>query len=137
MTLESDAKFEGKLALGFEYDMVTLANFNASSGKSENVHFDVILLSIAYKNLAEEVLKNYLSWHWRVNQTLKKNSIFVRKMAWEMWRILTRAVNLHFDGIFMSNLCNVWAKIIQMNFVAKNDLRFQKWRKEFSEFLHK
>ena len=49
MTLESDAKFEGKLALGFEYDMVTLANFNASSGKSENVHFDVILLSIALK----------------------------------------------------------------------------------------
>ena len=61
MTRESDAKFEGKLALGFEYDMVTLVNFNASSGKSENVHFDVILLSIAYKNLAEEVLKSYLS----------------------------------------------------------------------------
>ena len=61
MTLESDAKFEEKLALGFENDMVTLANFNANSGKSENVHFYVMLLPIAYKNSAKKVLKSYLS----------------------------------------------------------------------------
>ena len=61
MTLESETKFEEKLALGFENDMVTLANFNASSGKSENVHFDVILLSITCKNSAKKVLKSYLS----------------------------------------------------------------------------
>ena len=46
--MESDAKFEGKLALGFKNDMTNLVNFTASSGKSENVHFDVLLLSIAY-----------------------------------------------------------------------------------------
>ena len=28
--------------------MTSLVNFNASSGKSENFHFDVLLLSIAY-----------------------------------------------------------------------------------------
>ena len=28
--------------------MTNLVNFNASSGKSENLHFDVLLLSIAY-----------------------------------------------------------------------------------------
>ena len=49
MTLESDAKFEEKLALGFKNDMTNLVNFNVSSGKSENLHFDVLLLSIAYK----------------------------------------------------------------------------------------
>ena len=30
-------------------DMTNLVNFNASSGKFENLHFDVLLLSIAYK----------------------------------------------------------------------------------------
>ena len=48
MTVESDAKFEEKLALGFKNDMSNLVNFNAISGKSENLLFDVLLLSIAY-----------------------------------------------------------------------------------------
>ena len=48
MTVVSDAKFEEKLALGFKNDMTNLVNFNAISGKSKNLHFDVLLLSIAY-----------------------------------------------------------------------------------------
>ena len=48
MTVESDAKFEGKLALGFENDMTAWVNLNAGSGKSENLHFVVLLLSTAY-----------------------------------------------------------------------------------------
>ena len=48
MTVESDGKFEEKLALGFKNDMTSVVNLNASSGKSENLHFDVLLLSIAY-----------------------------------------------------------------------------------------
>ena len=48
MRVESDAKFEEKLALGFKNDMMNLVNFNASSGKSDNLHFEVLLLSIAY-----------------------------------------------------------------------------------------
>ena len=51
MRVESDAKFEEKLALGFKNDMMNLVNFNASSGKSENLHFEVLLLSIAYIKL--------------------------------------------------------------------------------------
>ena len=47
--------------------------FYASSGKSENLHFDVLLLSIAYKCSAKKVHKNYLSWPWKLIQTLKKN----------------------------------------------------------------
>ena len=46
---ESDAKVEEKLAHGFKNDMPYLVKFNASSGKSGNLHFDVLLLSIAYK----------------------------------------------------------------------------------------
>ena len=48
MTVESDAKFEEKLALGFKNDMTNLVNFNVNSGKSENLHFDALLMSIAY-----------------------------------------------------------------------------------------
>ena len=38
----------------FPNDMICLVNFNASSGKSESLHFDVLLLSITYKALAKK-----------------------------------------------------------------------------------
>ena len=49
MTLKSYEKFEEKLTLGSKNDKRNLVNFNASGGKSENFHVDVLLLSIAYK----------------------------------------------------------------------------------------
>ena len=61
MTLESDAKFEEKLAHGFKNDMTSLVNFNAGSSKSKNLLFDVLFLSIAYKVSAKKVQKSYLS----------------------------------------------------------------------------
>ena len=75
MTLEIDAKFEEKLALDFKNDMKNLVNSNASGGKSENLHFDMVLLSIAYKVSAKKGQNINLSWHWRVIQTLKKNDM--------------------------------------------------------------
>ena len=92
MAVEFDAKFEEKLALCFKNDMTNLVNFNVSSRKFENLHSDVLLLSIAYKVSAKKIQKSCLSWHWRVIQTLKKNSLFFWKMTWEIWWILTRAV---------------------------------------------
>ena len=44
----SDAKFEEKLTLSSKNDMRSLVNFKASSGKSENLKFDVLLLSKVY-----------------------------------------------------------------------------------------
>ena len=61
MTLMSNVKFEEKLALGSKNDMTNLVNFNMSSGKSENLHFNVLLLLIAYKVSAKKVQKGYLS----------------------------------------------------------------------------
>ena len=48
MTLKSDAKFGKKLTVGSENEMSNLLNFNVSSCKSENLHFDVLLLSKLY-----------------------------------------------------------------------------------------
>ena len=58
MTMKSD---EEKLTLGSKNDMRNLVDFNASSGKSENLHFDVLLLSTAYKVSAEKAQMRYLS----------------------------------------------------------------------------
>ena len=44
MTVTSDAKFEETLTLGSKKDMQNLVNFNASSGKSENLYFDMVFL---------------------------------------------------------------------------------------------
>ena len=49
MTLKSDAKFKEKLAGGLKNDIRKFVNFHASSRKSENLHFDGLLLSIADK----------------------------------------------------------------------------------------
>ena len=49
MTLKSDAKFEGKLTLGSKNDLRNLMDFNASSGKSRNLNFDVLLFPITHK----------------------------------------------------------------------------------------
>ena len=42
MTWKTDEKLEKKLTLGSKNDR-NLANFNANSDKSENLHFDVLL----------------------------------------------------------------------------------------------
>ena len=63
MALKSEAKFEEKLVLGSKNDMRNLMNLNASSGKSENLHFYVLLLSKAWKVSAKKVEKNDISWH--------------------------------------------------------------------------
>ena len=44
MTLKSDLNFEEKLTFCLKNDMNNLVNFNSTSGKSENVHFDKIFL---------------------------------------------------------------------------------------------
>ena len=48
VTLKIDVKFEEKLTLGSKNDMKKWVNFNATSGKSKNLHLDVLLLSKVY-----------------------------------------------------------------------------------------
>ena len=92
MTLKNEAKFEKKLILSSTNDMRKLVNFNASSGKSGNLPFDVFFYSISYKVSPCKVQKNYLSWHWKIIQTLQKKWIFIWKMTWEIWWTLTWSV---------------------------------------------
>ena len=61
MTLMSDANFEEKLPLDSKNDVTNFVNFNISCDKSENLHFNVLLLLIGYKVSAKKVQKGYLS----------------------------------------------------------------------------
>ena len=60
MTLKGDAKCKGKLTRGLKNVIKNWVNFHASSQKSENLHFDGLLLSKAYKDLDEKVQKCYV-----------------------------------------------------------------------------
>ena len=111
MRVESDAKFEEKLAVGFKNDMTNLVNFNASSGKSENLHFDVLLLSIAYIKFqlksAEELslmtLKSDPNFEEKLNFCLKND---IRNLMNFNSRS-GKSENLYFDGIFLGKVCNI------------------------------
>ena len=75
MTLKSYAKFEEKLTLGSKIDMRNLMNLYASSGKSENLHFDVLLLSRSYKGSGKKSTEElYL-------MKLKKDTHFEEKLT--------------------------------------------------------
>ena len=61
MTLKVDALFKEKLTGGLKNGIRNLNNFHGSSRKSENLHFDGLLLYKPYKVLDEKVQKSYIS----------------------------------------------------------------------------
>ena len=63
MTLKGVTKIKGKLSSGLKNNIKNLVNFHVNSRKSENLHFDRMLLSKAYKDLDEKVQKSNVSWH--------------------------------------------------------------------------
>ena len=121
---EECPKFEEKLTLGSKNDMRNLVNFNVTSGKSESLHFDVLLYSIAYKVSAKKVQKNYVSWHWKKIETLKKNWLFVWKMTWETWWTLTREVESLKICTLMGYYCRKYVMFEQKN---TEELCREKW----------
>ena len=58
---QSDAKLEEKRALGSKNDMRNLVNFNASSDKSDNFYFDVLIFSKVYYFESKKVQRIYVS----------------------------------------------------------------------------
>ena len=60
------------------------------SRKSKILHFDGLLLSKSCTVSAKKVQKSYLSWHWTVMQSLKKNGRVVSNMTWGIVWIFTQ-----------------------------------------------
>ena len=104
MTLKGDAKFKGKLICGLKKDTRNLVNFNASSRKSENLNFDRILLSKAYKDLEGKNRRGSLL-------TLKSDAKFEEKLTLGSRNDMRHLVNLnvssgksenfHFDRLLL------------------------------------
>ena len=115
MTLKSGAKFEKKLTfLTFcsKNDTGNLVNFNASSGKFNNLHFNMLLLSKVYYVRAKKRTEELCAI------TLKNDTKFEKELTcalmWVLgnfWRNTQRSQNLHFNGLPLTKVCNVWAKI--------------------------
>ena len=61
MTLKGDAIFKEKLTGVLKNDIRSLVNFHGNKHKSENLDFDGLVLSKAYKVLDEKVQKSYVS----------------------------------------------------------------------------
>ena len=85
------SNFASKKGAKRAYQSTHLVKFHVSSWKSEILHCDRLLLSKSYKVLAKKVQKNYLSWHWRVIQSLKKK--WLSNMAWGIRWIFTQPLN--------------------------------------------
>ena len=100
-----------KLTHGPKNGMKNLVNFNASSGKPENLHFDEVLFSIAYKVLAKKITEG-LSL-----MTLKIDPNFEEKLSFclenDMRNLVNfnassgKSENLYFVGLLMLKVCNV------------------------------
>ena len=75
------------------------------SRKSKMLHFDGSLLSKSCKVLAKKVQRSYLSWHWRMMQSLKKNGLVVLNITWGIWSISTqKSESFYCDGLFLSKV---------------------------------
>ena len=61
LTLKNDVKFEKELTCALKNGMRNLVYFHVSSHKSENLHFDELVLSKAYKVSDEKIQKSYIS----------------------------------------------------------------------------
>ena len=135
MTLKGDAKFKGKLTCGLKNNLRNLLNFHASSWKSGNLHFDGLLLSKAYKDLDEKVQKSYVSWHWRVMQSLKKKLTLDSKN--DMRNLVNfnlssgKSENLHFDVLLLSIAYKVSAKKVQKNYLLRHWKKIQTLKKNW------
>ena len=151
MTLMGDANGRCDcrwVTCGLKNDIRNLVNFHASSRKFDNLHFDRILFSKEYKDLDEKIQKSYVSWYWRVMQSLNKNWLLVPNMTWSIWWFLMRAVTSLKICTLLSYFCQYY-----INFELKNYRRiishytevwfklwwktgflFEKWHEEFGEF---
>ena len=73
-------------------------------------HFNVLLLRKVYIVWAKKPQRSYLSWQWRMGQNLKRNLLVISKLTWEIWWILTWALeSLEKSFILIGSF---WAKYI-------------------------
>ena len=66
-----------------------LTNFDLSTRKSENFHFNKLLLIKVYIVWTKKVQRSYVWWHWRLMENLKENWLVLSRMTWRICQICT------------------------------------------------
>ena len=60
-------------------------------------------------------------WQWRMTQNLKMNWLVCSKLTWGIWQIFTWALEnlkkLHYNGLLLTKVFNVWAKKVQRSYI--------------------
>ena len=102
------------------------------------------LLPKAYTVWVRKCQRNYVSWHWKVMESLKKNRLLVPKMTWGIWWMLMRAVARleictfmwYFYQWHINFQPKKYRRIIshdtekRSKFWRKTDFLFEKWHEE-------
>ena len=93
MTINNDTKIEEKMTCCFKIDMKNSKNFDPSTIKS---------------------------WQWKLMQNLKRNRLFVSKLTWIIWRILTGALesikSFLFNALLLCKVYIFWVKKVQQSY---------------------
>ena len=146
--IKSDVKFEEKLTLDSKNDIKNLMNFNASSGRSENSHFHVLVLSknitIDPKMYRGVMCHNTEEWCkiWKVTDLYFKKW---HEEFSEFWHNTWKFQNLHFKWAFFDQSISCFHlkkyTVVRRHYTkdrsklqGKNDLWLHKWHDEFGEF---
>ena len=113
MTLKGDAIFKEKLTDGLKNDIRNLVNLPENCRKSENLHFDGLLLSAAYKVAAKKVQMKLSLMPLNSDPNFEEKLTFRLKNDMRNWVNFNassgKSENLHFDGLLLLKVCNVWA----------------------------
>ena len=90
--------------------------------KCQNWYFHGILLSKVGNVWAKNLQWCYVKWLWRMMKNLKTNWLVVLKLTSGIWRIFTRVLqslkHLHFNGILLTKVYNIWANKVQWSYIS-------------------
>ena len=119
MTLKSDSKFEEKMACGLENDRKNLVNFSPEYSKVSELELWWDLFIQSRKGMTLKFTEELCVM--TIMQNLERNWLAIPKLTWGIRQILTRALksfqNLHFSKLFLTKVCNVWAKKVEKSYV--------------------
>ena len=96
---------------------MNLVNVNFSSGKSENLHFDVLILSKVYhvwakKKSTRELCHNTEEWCKICRGTDLRLKNDMKNLA-DFYQTFKKSQNLDFNGLLLIKVYNFWGKKLQ------------------------
>ena len=138
--MNRDTKLIEKSTCRFKIGIRNLTNFDVRTTSLKNFHFHGLLLTKVFIAWAKKVQRNYLSWHWRVMQNLKKNWLVAWKMTWGIWQIFTRTLGSVKIGTLMVSFRpkmyeNVWAENLKRSYVSWQWRKIQKLKRNWLVIL--